>query len=125
MKEERLKKLLLQLPWNNPSVSPWQTLFNGLAGSMSEYHSKNPATGASWFCFGPFNHGAYFYNLTNSREDHTEFQQKAFIALVDFRAAFDSVNREALWWILELLTDPRNIANFSSHYTMGRRAMYK
>ena len=35
-------------------------------------------------------------------EKTTEFRQKAFIAFVDFRAAFDSVDRKALWRILEL-----------------------
>ena len=35
-------------------------------------------------------------------EKTTEFRQKAFIAFVDFRAAFDSVDRKALWWILGL-----------------------
>ncbi|KAK2721728.1 hypothetical protein QYM36_003895 [Artemia franciscana] len=35
-------------------------------------------------------------------EKTTEFRQKAFIAFVDFRAAFDSVDRKALWQILRL-----------------------
>lgn len=34
-------------------------------------------------------------------EKATEFRQKAFFTFVDFRAAFDSVDREALWRILE------------------------
>ena len=67
---KRLEKRLLQLPGNNPTVSPWQTVFNGPAGSMSEHHSKNPATGASWFYVGSFNHRADFHDSTNSREDH-------------------------------------------------------
>ncbi|KAK2718985.1 hypothetical protein QYM36_006112 [Artemia franciscana] len=70
MEEKRLEKRLLQLPENNPTVSPWQTVFNGPAGSMSEHHSKNPATGASWFYVGSFNHRADFHDSTNNREDH-------------------------------------------------------
>ena len=34
-------------------------------------------------------------------EKTTEFRQKAFIAFVDFRAAFDSADQKALWRILE------------------------
>ena len=39
-------------------------------------------------------------------EKTTEFRQTAFIAFVDFRAAFDSVDRKALWRILELTDLP-------------------
>ncbi|KAK2721262.1 hypothetical protein QYM36_003516, partial [Artemia franciscana] len=35
-------------------------------------------------------------------EKTTEFRKTGFIAYVDFRAAFDSVDRKALWRILEL-----------------------
>ena len=35
-------------------------------------------------------------------EKTTEFRQKAFIAFVDFRTAFDSFDQKALWRILEL-----------------------
>ncbi|KAK2722650.1 hypothetical protein QYM36_002990, partial [Artemia franciscana] len=98
---------LLQLPGNNLTVSPWQTVFNGPAGSMSGYHSKNLATRASWFYVGSFNHRADFLldRAGLSRqivEETTEFRQKVFIAFVDFRAAFHSVDRKALWRILEL-----------------------
>ena len=40
-------------------------------------------------------------------EKTTEFQHKAFIAFIDFHAAFDSVNQKALWWILELTGLPK------------------
>ncbi|KAK2716336.1 hypothetical protein QYM36_010789 [Artemia franciscana] len=70
MEEESLEKRLIQLPWNNPTVSPWKTVFNGPAGSMSDYHSKNPVTGARWFYVGPFNDQADFHDSKNSREDH-------------------------------------------------------
>ena len=70
MEDKRLEKRLLQLPGNNPTVSPWQTVFNGPAWLMLEHHLKNLVTRASWFYVSSFNHWADFYNLTNSREDH-------------------------------------------------------
>ena len=70
MEEKRLKKRLLKQPGNNPTVSSWQTVFNGPAGSMSDLHSKNLATGASWSYVGSFNHRPDFHFSTNSREDH-------------------------------------------------------
>ncbi|KAK2711413.1 hypothetical protein QYM36_012555 [Artemia franciscana] len=124
MEEERLKKRLLQLPENNPTVSPWHTIFNGPAGLISEYHSKNLETGESWFYVGPFNQRANFHDLINSREDH-RVQAESNYAFVDFRAPFDSVDREALWQILELTGLPGNIADFSRCCTMRRRAVYK
>ena len=42
------------------------------------------------------------FTIRQKVEKTTEFRQKAFIAFVDFRAAFDSVDQKALWWILEL-----------------------
>ncbi|KAK2704921.1 hypothetical protein QYM36_017088 [Artemia franciscana] len=58
-------------------------------------------------------------------EKSTEFQQKAFVAFVNFPAAFDSVDREALWWILELTGLPEIIVDFSRRGTIGRKVVYK
>ena len=44
----------------------------------------------------------HIFTIRQIIEKTTEFQQKAFMAFVDFRAAFDSVDWKALWWIQEL-----------------------
>ena len=45
-------------------------------------------------------------------EKTIEFRQKAFLAFVDFRAAFDSVDRKALWRILELTGLPEKYCSY-------------
>ena len=47
-------------------------------------------------------------------EKTTEFRQKAFIAFIDFRAAFDSVDRKALWRILKLTGLPEKYCNLET-----------
>ena len=44
-------------------------------------------------------------------EKTREFQQKAYVAFVDFKAAFDSVDQQSLWLILETTGLPAKYCN--------------
>ncbi|KAK2702824.1 hypothetical protein QYM36_018582, partial [Artemia franciscana] len=44
-------------------------------------------------------------------EKTREFQQKAYVAFVDFKAAFDSIDRQSLWLILKTTGLPVKYCN--------------
>ena len=100
MEEERLKKRLIQLPGNNPTVSPWQTVFNGPAERFRNIIRKMRQPEQAGF-MSDRSTIEQIFTIRQIVKKTTEFRQKAFIAFVDFHAAFDSVDRETLWRILE------------------------
>ncbi|XP_065567537.1 uncharacterized protein LOC136031721 [Artemia franciscana] len=48
-----------------------------------------------------------------------EFQQKAYVAFVDFKAAFNSVNQQSLWLILKTTGLPAKYCNLFEQLHAG------
>ena len=92
--------LLLLLTWISVG-SAWKSFLSGPSGSMSEYYLHNSATRASWFYVGPFNHWVDFHDSIDNRKIHGIPTESFFFTFVNFLTAFESVNQEALWWILK------------------------
>ncbi|KAK2721969.1 hypothetical protein QYM36_002510 [Artemia franciscana] len=58
-------------------------------------------------------------------EKTREFQRKAYVAFVDFKAAFDSVDRQSLWLILKTTGLPAKYCNLFERLHEGNGAACK
>ena len=67
-----------------------------------------------------------YQTVSNSLQSRREYQRPLWIAYVDLKAAFDSVDRSALWLLLRSLGLPEKIVGLmKEHYTDIAASVWK
>ena len=90
---------MLELLWNNSAVCPQKTFLNGPAGWISKYYQNDRWPEQATFMLDcPALE--QIFTIWLIKDKITEFRRKVF-AFIPFPAAFNSLDQEAFWQILE------------------------